>query len=103
MTPARPIIIYGKSYNIKNLSSEIDPEELAAYVDGRMKELESGPSKASTLDLAILTALNIARELLELRRENADLEKTVDEKSSAMIEELRLALGEAQTGSSDYS
>ncbi len=101
MIPKQQIKIYGKSYNIKNLSSEIDPEELAAYVDGRMKELESGSSKSSTLDLAILTALNIARELLELRRENADLEKTMDEKTSAMIEALSQALeGESQTGPS---
>ncbi len=55
-------------------------EEVAVYVDSRMKELADSYGKTSTLDLAILTALNIAQELMELKnqtgaREKADREK----------------------------
>jgi cell division protein ZapA len=62
------IKVYGQTYNIKSSSSEISPQELADYVDGKMNELASGSAKTSTLDLAILTALNLAQELFETRR-----------------------------------
>ena len=61
------IQIYGKTYSLKSSSSEINAEEVAGYVDSRMRELAAARSKTSTLDLAILAALNIAQELLELK------------------------------------
>ena len=45
----------------------MDAEEVAGYVDSRMRELAAASRKTSTLDLAILAALNIAQELLELK------------------------------------
>ena len=67
MSSSKKIQIYGKTYSLKSSSSEMDAEEVAAYVDSRMRELATVRSKTSTLDLAILAALNIAQELLELK------------------------------------
>ena len=67
MSSSKKIQIYGKTYNLKSSSSEMDAEEVAGYVDSRMRELATARSKTSTLDLAILAALNIAQELLELK------------------------------------
>jgi cell division protein ZapA (FtsZ GTPase activity inhibitor) len=67
MASSKKIQIYGKTYNLKSSSLNVDPEELAIYVDSKMKELANTRSKSSTLDLAMLAALNIAQELLELR------------------------------------
>jgi cell division protein ZapA len=67
MSSSKKIQIYGKTYNLKSSSSEMDAEEVAGYVDSRMRELAAARSKTSTLDLAILAALNIAQELLELK------------------------------------
>jgi cell division protein ZapA len=67
MSSSKKIQIYGKTYSLKSSSSEIDAEEVAGYVDSRMRELAAARSKTSTLDLAILAALNIAQELLELK------------------------------------
>ena len=67
MSSSKKIQIYGKTYSLKSSSSEMDAEEVAGYVDSRMRELATARGKPSTLDLAILAALNIAQELLELK------------------------------------
>jgi cell division protein ZapA len=69
MANSKKIQIYGKTYSLKSSSSEVDAEEVAAYVDSRMKELANVRGKTSTLDLAILAALNIAQELMELKNQ----------------------------------
>lgn len=67
MTEKNQITVYGKTYNIKADLSGVKPQDLADYVDKKMHELSSGKSKPSTVDLAILTALNIAGELFEIK------------------------------------
>ena len=65
-----PINIYGKTYHVKaDPSPEL--EELARFVDSKMRELASTQSKTATIDLAILTALNIAQDLLETQEDTS--------------------------------
>ena len=52
MASSKKIQIYGKNYSLKSSSSEVDAEEVASYVDAKMKELANARSKTSTLDLA---------------------------------------------------
>ena len=84
MTDKSQITVYGKTYNIKTDLSRINPQDLADYVDEKMHELSSGKTKPSTIDLAILTALNIAGELFEIK-EAAKQEMT--QKKSSQKEE----------------
>jgi len=67
MTDKTQITVYGKTYNIKTDLSGVNPQDLADYVDEKMHALSSGKMKPSTIDLAILTALNIAGELFEAK------------------------------------
>ncbi len=67
MTDINQITVYGKTYNIKTDLSKVNPQDLADYVNAKMHELSSGKTKPSTIDLAILTALNIAGELFEAK------------------------------------
>lgn len=69
MTQKTRIKVYGKTYTIKTDSPAVDPQDLAEFVDTQMQSLARGAAKTSTLDLAVLTALNIAQELFSLRRE----------------------------------
>jgi len=85
MTNRKKIQIYGKTYNLKSSSPEVDAEEVASYVDSRMKELANALSKTSTLDLAILTALNIAQELMELKKQAETRGDADDEKLQQLI------------------
>ena len=88
MASSKKIQIYGKTYSLKSSSSKVDAEEVAAYVDSRMKELADARSKTTTLDLAILAALNIAQELLELKNQAGAKEEAEGEKLRQLVEAL---------------
>ena len=50
-----------------------------------MKDLANARSKTSTLDLAILAALNIAQELLELKSDVAAKDRAEGEKIQRLV------------------
>ena len=50
-----------------------------------MNELADSRGKTSTLDLAVLTALNIAQELMELKNQAGSREKGDEEKLRQLI------------------
>ena len=82
------IQIYGKTYSLKSSSDQVSTEEVAAYVDAKMRELAEVRSKTSSADLAVLAALNIAQELMELQKQTNANDKTYEEKIGRMIEAL---------------
>ena len=82
------IQIYGKTYGLKGSSDQVSTEEVAAYVDAKMRELAEVRSKTSSADLAVLAALNIAQELMELQKQTNTNDKTHEEKIGRMIEAL---------------
>ena len=82
------IQIYGKTYSLKSSSDQMSMEDVAAYVDAKMRELAAALSKTSSADLAVLAALNIAQELMELQKQNDANDKSHEEKIGRMIEAL---------------
>jgi len=82
------IQIYGKTYSLKSSSDQMSMEDVAAYVDAKMRELAAARSKTSSADLAVLAALNIAQELMELQKQNDANDKSHEEKIGRMIEAL---------------
>ncbi len=82
------IQIYGKTYSLKSSSDQMSMEEVAAYVDAKMRELAVARSKTSSADLAVLAALNIAQELMELQKQTNANDKAQEEKIGRMIEAL---------------
>ena len=82
------IQIYGKTYSLKSSSDQVSMEDVAAYVDAKMRELAAALSKTSSADLAVLAALNIAQELIELQKQNDANDKSHEEKIGRMIEAL---------------
>ncbi len=68
--------IFGSDYHVRG---EVDPEyvrTLAAYVDAKMQEIANEQSLVSSTKVAILTAIHIADELFQERRQR---ELTVNE------------------------
>ena len=82
------IQIYGKTYSLKSSSDQVSTEEVAAYVDAKMRELAEVRSKTSSADLAVLAALNIAQELMELQNQTEANDKAQGEKIGRMLEAL---------------
>ena len=86
------ITIYGKTYNLKSSSSEVSVEEAATYVDAKMHELAKAGKKPPSLDLAVLAALNIAQESLQLQKQTQikgqDQEERIEQLMDALENEL---------------
>ncbi len=78
-----PVEIRGKQFRIR---SDEDPEALqriAKYVDATMEKVERRTGAIDSLDVAILTALNLARELVLARDQSAQLP---DDRLRALID-----------------
>ena len=91
MASRNQVKIYGKTYTVKDASTDIPLPKIADYVDSKMKEL-SGNRKIAPLDLAILAALNITQELMEGKNEmiqagkdNENLFKEIDQRVGKMV------------------
>ena len=91
------IQIYGKTYNLKSSSGEIATEEVAAYVDSKMHELAEIRNKTSNLDLAVLAALNIAQELMELQKQTDANNKEIEDKIGHLLVALESELQSIDT------
>jgi cell division protein ZapA (FtsZ GTPase activity inhibitor) len=75
-------------------------EEVATLVNVKMKELSAAKSKTSMVDVAVLTALNLGHELIELKQgkksESEQLNQHLDgiikklKKSSDLVEKKRV-------------
>jgi len=61
--------IFGQSYTLRSEDDSAYIHDLAAYVDNRMRQIADSSSTVDSLKVAILTALNVADELHQIKRE----------------------------------
>lgn len=83
------VYILGQKYIIKGEESTEYIQQLANFVDARLKEVCSNTANLTPLKAAILTSLNIADELHRLKSEyNAvsDDIKNIDNKADKILE-----------------
>ncbi len=104
MTDKSQITIYGKTYNIKTDLSAVNPQDLADYVNEKRHELSNSKTKPSTIDLAILTALNIAGELFEVKEtakqnmtQKKSSQKEEDQKARHLVQMVEKELSQIQS------
>ncbi len=87
------VMIFGSEYKIKGA----DPayiQEVAAYVDAKMRELESRLATGTPTKIAILTSMNVADELFRQREELGRLEAELRERAQRLERALGECLGE---------
>ena len=77
--------IFGREYKIKGHADKGYIEEMANYVDKKMKELAGNASLPSQDTLAILAALNIADELFRERGVSSEMFSSVEQKADHLI------------------
>jgi cell division protein ZapA (FtsZ GTPase activity inhibitor) len=61
------ITIAGQEYRIRSEADEVSLKKVAAHVDATMRTIREKTGTVDSLDVAVLTALNFAREILALR------------------------------------
>jgi len=101
MASGTQVKIFGKSYTVKGADPD-GMQELANFVDSKMQELASA-TKATPADLPVLTALNIAQDLFELKQELETLKEESEivqggweERISQLVERLNLGMKRLQ-------
>jgi len=84
-----------KNYNIRILGQELsvlsDAEEeqvanVVQFVNDKVEEVLQSKNNLKTLNVAILAALNISEELLELRGINKELCKQLESRAEKLIQ-----------------
>jgi len=80
------INIFGQVYSIKGKDDPAYIRELAAFIDGKMKEVQKGTGTVDPHRVAILTALTITDELYRLRESYGILEKTAENAAKRLID-----------------
>jgi len=78
--------ICGRRYVVKGDATPEHAGRLAAYVDEQMRKLSASGGTVSSLNVAVLAALNIAEELFKVREEKQLLEETYEKKASELID-----------------
>ena len=81
------ISIFGQEFSVKGPADPEYIQKIAEYVDGKMREVQSGfSSTQSSTRIAILAAMNIADELFNARQ-SGDVDSTaVEQKISSLID-----------------
>ena len=71
--------IFGDEYSIKGDVDGETTKKVAEYVNKTMEEIQSGIASKDKLKIAVLSALNIAGELLDCKAKHEDCVKKLDE------------------------
>ncbi len=87
--------IYGQSYNLRGEGEVGYMQELARYVDGKMREVSEATATVDSLKVAILAALNIADESRQGRAADPDLAPGGPDRVARLIDMLERCFGEA--------
>jgi cell division protein ZapA len=80
--------IYNQTYSIRSDGDNEYIQDLAEYVDAKMREISSGTMTVDSLKVAILAALHIADEFYQLRHAQAQNDAQLATRSSECSEML---------------
>ena len=65
----KEVYIFGDKYRLKTDEDEVFVNEIAIYLNSKMREIEKHSNVLTTSKIAVLAAFNIAAECVKLRNE----------------------------------
>lgn len=77
--------IFGHTYTIKGDAPSDYIYQLSEFVDQKMNEVNDNISSKSSVQVAILAALNIADEYFQLKNLDKGMDKALENKTRALI------------------
>lgn len=90
------IKVFGQTFSVKSDADEEHIRAVADYVNKKMEEILKKTKSVSTLNVAILTALNIADDLLRERGEKIAIIKEIETKSKNLAEKIEKKIEEKE-------
>ena len=99
MTAVRAVVeIFGQRLGLRSDGDESRLQELARFVDGRMREVADLTSNVDTVKIAVLTALNIADELYDERELDQDVRlNKLEQRAQRLVTQLDETLSSGET------
>jgi len=91
------IKVFGQVYTVKTDADEDHLQRVARYVNEKMDEVVKNTKSVSSLNVAILTALNIADDLMKERVKRLVLLQEVEQKSKDLVERINLNINGKET------
>jgi cell division protein ZapA len=77
--------ILGREYMVKSDEGEERVKKIAEYVNQKVKEISESTQTVSTLNAAILAALNIANDYFQILEEKKIYREDLDSKTERLI------------------
>jgi len=90
------VVIFGEEYPIRGLADSDYILRVAEYVDKNMREIALRSKNRSPQKIAVLTALNFAGELLELKEKSKGEISEAESKAKNLLELLDSTLGDSE-------
>lgn len=85
---ATQVEIFGQSYALRSDADEQHVRKVADLVDSKMREVAAGARSVSTLQIAVLAALDIASDLVQCETVSRRLAEEVERRSEAMAQRI---------------
>ncbi len=100
MTTVRATVeIFGQRLGLRADGDEARVQEIARFVDLRMREVADRSSSVDTVKIAVLTALNIADELFQERETDQDSrQKRLEKQAKRLTTKIEEAMKPGTTG-----
>jgi len=91
------VVIFGEEYSVRSNDETEYVMGVAEYVDKKMREIAAKNKSMSPHKIAILTALNLAGELFDIKRQSGDDISDLDTRAKSILELLdkKLSFGES--------
>jgi cell division protein ZapA (FtsZ GTPase activity inhibitor) len=77
--------LFGREYSIRGHGDKQYVQELADFINGRAEEIESRTSAVSTLDLVVLTVLNVTDEMFRYKRVTDETIRQLEDKADGLL------------------
>jgi cell division protein ZapA len=91
--------IFGQRLGLRADGDEARIQEIARFVDNRMREVADRSSSVDTVKIAVLTALNIADELFQERETDQDSrQKRLEKQAERLVTKIEEALKPGEAG-----
>lgn len=92
MKKAIEVTIMGQKFLVRSESNEDYVSKVAGYVDGKVNEVLSNTKSVASMQVALLTAMNIADEFFKFRGDKEEKLNKVEKKIQDMIELIDLQI-----------
>ena len=85
MTEAVKVRLFGRDYNIRGHGNKKYVQKLADFINERADEIQQQAKVVSTIDLVILTLLNVTDEMFQYRQVRGQTTKELEEKADKLL------------------